>query len=77
MSAGDFVSGHSENMTIPIEDITKELGKVKSKYGFYTTLGNHDGWYGSDYIAKNLEKYGIKVLANENISIPINNKTVY
>lgn len=77
LSVGDYVSGHNKNMTMPIEDITKELGKVKSKYGFYTTLGNHDGWYGVDYIAKNLEKNGIKVLANENISIPIKNKTVY
>lgn len=77
LSVGDFVSGHSENMTMPIEDITKELSKVKSKYGFYTTLGNHDGWYGADYITENLKKNGIKVLANENISIPINNKTVY
>lgn len=77
LSVGDYVSGHSENMTMPIEDITRELSKVKSKYGFYTTLGNHDGWYGVDYIAKNLEKNGIKILANENISIPIKNKTVY
>ncbi len=77
LSVGDYVSGHSKNMTMPIEDITKELSKVKSKYGFYTTLGNHDGWYGADFITKSLEDNGIKVLANENSSIKINNKTFY
>lgn len=77
LSVGDFVSGHSKSMTMPIEDIAKSLGKIKSKYGFYTTLGNHDGWYGADYVAKNLEDNRIKVLNNKNTSIQINNKTVY
>lgn len=77
LSVGDFVSGHSENMTMPIENIAKELGKVKSKYGFYTTLGNHDGWYSISEITEALETNSIKVLANENIAIKTNNKTVY
>lgn len=77
LSVGDFVSGHNEKMTMPIEDIAKELGKVKSKYGFYTTLGNHDGWYGTERVTKSLQANGIKVLDNENISIQVNNKTIY
>ena len=55
LSAGDFVSGHLQKTTMPPEDIAKGLGKVKSKYGFYTTLGNHDQWYGNEEIIKNLE----------------------
>lgn len=77
LSVGDFVSGHNEKMTMPIEDISKELGKIKSKYGFYTTLGNHDGWYGTEKVKKSLQANGIKVLDNENISIQVNNKTIY
>jgi len=77
LSVGDFVSGHNENMTMPIENIAKELGKVKSKYGFYTTLGNHDGWYGISGITKALETNGIKVLANKNTVVKTNNKIVY
>ena len=77
LSVGDFVSGHNEKMTMTIEDISTELGKVKSKYGFYTTLGNHDGWYGAERVTKSLQANGIKVLDNESIPIQINNKTVY
>ena len=77
LSVGDFVSGHNEKMTMPIEDIAKALGTVKSKYGFYTTLGNHDGWYNSERITKVLEDNGIKVLANENISLQLNDQKFY
>lgn len=77
LSAGDFVSGHNESMTMPIENIAKELGKVKSKYGFYTTLGNHDGWYGISRITEALEANGIKVLANKNTVVKTNSKTLY
>ncbi|MCM1010797.1 MAG: metallophosphoesterase [Fusobacterium sp.] len=77
LSVGDFVSGHNEKMTMPIEDISKELGKVKAKYGFYTTLGNHEGWYDSEKVTKVLQDNGIQVLANANISIQLNGKKLY
>lgn len=77
LSVGDFVSGHNAKMTMPIENIAKELGNIKSKYGFYTTLGNHDSWHGTKLISESLEKYGIKVLANENTSVMVNGKTIY
>lgn len=77
LSVGDYVSGHTQHSTMPIKNIAEILSKVKAKYGFYTTLGNHDGWYGKDEIAKNLEKNGIKVLQNENVKLNINGKTVY
>lgn len=77
LSAGDFVSGHNEKMTMPIEDIAKSLGKVKSKYGFYTTLGNHDTWQDAERITKALEANGIKVLANENVPIQLSNQKFY
>ena len=40
VSAGDFVCGHTRHSTMPIEQIAKTLGKVKAKFGFYTSLGN-------------------------------------
>ena len=69
LSVGDFVSGHEANMTMLIEDITKELKKVKSKYGFYTVLGNHDWWQDGNTITDVLNKNGIKVLANNSVKI--------
>lgn len=77
LSTGDFVSGHDEKMSMPIEDIVTGLSKIKSKYGFYTTLGNHDGWYGTQKVTKALENHRIKVLSNENTSITINSKVIY
>ena len=77
VSAGDFVSGHTHHSTMPIEQIAKSLGKVKTKFGFYTSLGNHDGWYGKDEITKNLEKNGIKVLSNSNVSLNIRGQKLY
>lgn len=77
LSVGDFVSGHNENMTMPVEEIAKELGNVKSKYGFYTTLGNHDGWYDAKRTTKALNANRINVLVNNNVKINMNNKTVY
>lgn len=77
LSVGDYVCGHTHHSTMPIEDIAKTLGKVKAKYGFYTTLGNHDGWYGHDDIKKALQEHGIKVLDNENAKLNIKGKTLY
>lgn len=77
LSAGDFVYGHTENSTMHPQKIADGLSKVKSKYGYYTTLGNHDGWYSNDLIQKALENNGIKVLNNENIKLKINNKELY
>lgn len=77
LSVGDYVSGHKSNMTMPIKDIAKELKNVKSKYGFYSVLGNHDWWLDGEDIAKNLKENGIKILANSNEKVKINGKIIY
>lgn len=77
LTAGDFVSGHFERESMPIEDIAQELSKLKSKYGIYAVLGNHDWWQGGEKIQKALEKDGIVVLANENKVLNINGEKLY
>ncbi len=77
LSAGDFVCEHTHRSTMPIEQIAKTLGKVKTKFGFYTSLGNHDGWYDPAEIAQALEKNGIKVLSNSNVKLNIKGQTLY
>ena len=67
----------AENTGKSIEEIAQDLSKIKSKHGFYTVLGNHDGWYGNERIKKALTTNGIKVLDNENATVNINNKKVY
>ena len=77
LSVGDYVNGHKHDSTMPIEDIAKSLAQIKSKYGFYTTLGNHDGWYGNDRIKQAFEQNGITVLANGNTGVNISDKMIY
>lgn len=77
LSTGDFVSGHDPKQSLPIEEIGKELSKLKPKYGFYAVLGNHDWWQGGEKIERVLEDNGIIVLSNQNIKININGKSLF
>lgn len=61
---GDYVNGHKKGNSLKIEIIAKELSKLKSQYGTFAVLGNHDGWQGKYEIQKELENSGIKVLEN-------------
>ena len=74
---GDFVKGHKEKSTLPVNIIAQELSLIKSDYPVYTVLGNHDMWVGGDKIQKVLEKNGIKVLRNTNDFVTVNNKKIY
>ena len=77
VSAGDFVCGHTEHSTMHPQKIAEGLSKIKSKHGFYTTLGNHDGWYDRWYIKELLEEKNIKVLNNKNVKLNIKGKDIY
>ena len=76
-SIGDYVNGNSYKETLYPRVIAKELGKVESKYGFYTVLGNHDYDYNSVRIRKELEKNRIKVLENDTIPLDIDGKRLW
>ncbi|MBQ8636015.1 metallophosphoesterase [bacterium] len=75
--AGDYVSGHTKISTMEPQKIAEGLSKIKTKYGIYATLGNHDGWYDKEYITEVLEKENIRVLDNENVKLQIEGKEVY
>ncbi len=77
LSSGDYVAGHKLKSTLPVEKIAEYISQIKSKQGYYTTLGNHDNWIGEGSITAALEKYGIKILKNENIPVKIGEKTIY
>lgn len=42
-----------------------EIGKLKSKYGVYTVLGNHDHWEGADLIQNGLKNCGFHICDNQ------------
>lgn len=75
LSTGDFINGHKESSSMPINDIANVLGQIKPK--MFTVLGNHDFWGGSTKLTLELENKGIKVLSNSSEKIEIRNKTIY
>lgn len=77
LSTGDFVSGHHKILSMSIEEIAQELSKLKSKYGIYAVLGNHDWWQGGERIEQSLERRGIIVLGNENKIVDIGARKLY
>ncbi len=66
---GDFVKGHRKSSSLPPEQIADELGNIRSKYGVFAVLGNHDWWYNGEEVEAALRNNGISVLNNKNIQI--------
>ncbi len=59
---------------IPIA--TEMLSKIKSKFGVFACIGDHDYWAGIENISKEMKKYGMKLYDNENVNLKINNATI-
>ena len=58
---GDYVS-HEKKYIAPV---AKALGQLKSEFGTYACLGNHDHWTDPDMVTKKFRSAGISVLVNE------------
>ncbi len=64
---GDYVSeelDHSK-LKMPMAEVADNLNGLQAKHGVYAVLGNHDGWYGTEKVASELRRVGIKTLENE------------
>ena len=62
---GDYVSHEREY----IGPVAAELGKLKSKYGTYACLGNHDHWTDADLVTHLFRGEGINMLVNEGLRV--------
>lgn len=51
------------------KDALNELSKLKSKYGTYFIVGNHEYFHGITKIINKVKSLGIRVLENENVYI--------
>jgi predicted MPP superfamily phosphohydrolase len=72
---GDFVSQQRLDRTklkMPMETIAVNLKGLQAKYGVYAVNGNHDGWYDTKIVRRELEKAGYRVLEDEAVSIEKN-----
>ena len=64
---GDFVTGQAKYSLAAAE----ALAALKSRYGSYAVLGNHDVWTDADFIAAQLEQVGITVLRDARTRLEI------
>ncbi|MCW8954904.1 MAG: metallophosphoesterase [Sulfurimonas sp.] len=62
---GDLIDIKVQNATKPLN----ELKGLKSKYGTYFVVGNHEYFHGIDEIIKAVKSLDIRVLENENVYI--------
>jgi uncharacterized protein len=76
---GDMISSGSKY----IDTAAVYLGKIKSKYGIYSCVGDHDFWaYGNDYsrslnkIMVALKKHHIKMIDNGNEKIKVDTAVI-
>jgi uncharacterized protein len=60
---GDYVS-HETNY---IEPVAKVLGELKSEFGTFACLGNHDHWTDPEMITDSFRAAGMTVLINEGL----------
>ncbi len=58
---GDYVS-HETEYVAPVAEM---MAQVRSKYGTYAILGNHDHWTDGEFVTKCLRDEGITVLINQ------------
>lgn len=66
---GDLVDGSVKNLS----KHTEPLAKLKSKYGNFFVLGNHEYYSGADSWITEIKRLGITVLLNEHVVITHNN----
>ncbi|MCS7228732.1 MAG: metallophosphoesterase [Candidatus Kryptonium sp.] len=69
---GDIVTYGTTYIPIGVE----MLSKIKSKFGLYSCIGDHDYWAGINFISSEMKKYGLKLYDNENTIIKIDSTTI-
>lgn len=78
---GDYVTQRREDkpisdreLVMPMATIADNLAGLKAKHGVFAVLGNHDGWYNDEIVAREFTRVGYKVLQSEVAVIGKDNK---
>lgn len=70
---GDFVSHEAEY----IAPVAKVLGELKSEFGSFACLGNHDHWTNAEAVTDFLRRENIRVLINEGFRFAARNSSFW
>ena len=60
---GDYVS-HERKYIAPVAEV---LGQLRSEFGTFACLGNHDHWTDADLVTKEFRNAGMTMLVNEGL----------
>ncbi len=74
---GDYVTGHGGKTSLKPEAFVKELAGLRSRFGVYSVLGNHDWWYNGEDVRRELVKANIHVLENNAEPVYIKSATLW
>ncbi len=69
---GDMVTYGTKHIPIAV----KSLSNIKSKFGFYSCIGDHDYWAGVEVIKSEMIKYGLRLYDDENVRLKIDGAEV-
>ena len=70
---GDFVSHETEY----IQPVAQVLGTLRSEFGTFACLGNHDHWTDAKLVTDHLREANIKVLINEGLRFTARDSTFW
>jgi predicted MPP superfamily phosphohydrolase len=71
---GDLViNGIFGGEELPLQDVIDLIKQIKSTYGIYAVLGNHEWWHGSKEIIDAFQRNGIPILQNQSVKLTLNN----
>lgn len=70
---GDYISHESEYIA-PVAQI---LGKLKSEFGTFACLGNHDHWTDAELVTREFSRNNIKMLVNEGFRFSARNASFW
>lgn len=73
---GDSIAATKTKTIImmPVQEIAYMLSGLRAKHGVFVVLGNHEGAYDPNFVAKEFEKVGLNVLDGEVAFIKHNGK---
>jgi predicted MPP superfamily phosphohydrolase len=69
---GDLVTYGEKYIDIGAE----MMGKIKTQYGAYACLGDHDYWANPSLIAKSLKKQNVTILEDENFTLDVKSSEI-